>query len=169
MRNIFGVVGIFVWAFASTSNAMVSNIIGQGKKEQVVSLIKKIIKLSLAFTIILSLLINIFPDLFLSIFDRDESFVQDAIPVIRIVTAGILVMSASTVWLNAVTGTANTRVNLAIEIISITIYSIYIYLVLEVWKLSLVWAWASELIYWSTILLLAFLYIRSGKWMAKKI
>lgn len=32
MRNIFGLFGIFVWAFASTSNAMVSNIIGQGKK-----------------------------------------------------------------------------------------------------------------------------------------
>ncbi|MEI9912180.1 MAG: MATE family efflux transporter [Bacteroidota bacterium] len=42
MRNIFGLFGIFVWAFASTSNAMVSNIIGQGKKDEVERLIRKI-------------------------------------------------------------------------------------------------------------------------------
>lgn len=32
MRNIFGVTGSFIWAFAATSAAMVSNIIGQGKR-----------------------------------------------------------------------------------------------------------------------------------------
>ncbi len=32
MRNIFGLFGVFTWAFASTTNSMVSNIIGQGKK-----------------------------------------------------------------------------------------------------------------------------------------
>lgn len=32
MRNIFGFFGVFTWAFAATSNTMVSNVIGQGKK-----------------------------------------------------------------------------------------------------------------------------------------
>ncbi len=35
MRNILGLSGIVTWAFGSTTNAMVSNIIGQGKQEQV--------------------------------------------------------------------------------------------------------------------------------------
>src|SRR5207302_9468777 len=30
MRNVFGIVGIFIWAFATTTNTMVSNLIGQG-------------------------------------------------------------------------------------------------------------------------------------------
>jgi putative MATE family efflux protein len=169
MRNIFGLFGIFVWAFASTSNAMVSNVIGQGKKDQVIPLIKKIVKLSITFTVVLCLLVNIFPGLFLSVFGRDESFIIDAIPVIRMVTAGIIAMSVATIWLNAVTGTGNTKINLAIEVICIFIYSIYIYLVLEVWKLSLVWAWSSELLYWSSLFILSFLYIRSGKWKKKVI
>ena len=169
MRNIFGLFGIFVWAFASTANAMVSNIIGQGKKEQVIFLVNKITRLSFFFTMFLCLLINVFPDFFLSIYGRDEGFVTQAIPVIRMVTVGILVMSPATVWLNAVTGTGNTRINLLIEIVCILIYVLYIWLVLRVWTLSLLWAWASEFIYWITILIGAFLYIRSGRWKGKVI
>ncbi|MGQ0737900.1 MAG: MATE family efflux transporter [Bacteroidota bacterium] len=169
MRNLFGIVGIFSWAFASTANAMVSNIIGQGRKEEVIHLINKIMLLSLAFSFVLCLLINLFPGLFIGIFGRGESFVEESIPVIRMVTVGILCMSIATVWLNSVTGTGNTKVNLAIEIVAILLYTIYIYLVLKVWGLGLVWAWASELLYWSILFILSFLYIRSGKWKKKVI
>jgi multidrug resistance protein, MATE family len=169
MRNIFGIFGIFAWAFASTSNAMVSNIIGQGKKEEVLQLIRKIARLSFCFTVVLCVLVNLFPDLFLSLYGRDQSFTTEAIPVIRIVSVGVLFMSVATVWLNAVTGTANTRVNLMIEVICILLYVGYIYFVLKVWNLSLVWAWASELVYWSSLLLLSFLYLRSGHWKKKNI
>ena len=169
MRNVFAVFGIFMWSFASTSNAMVSNIIGQGKKDNVVFLIKKIATLSLICTASLCLVINLFPAIFLSLYGRDQGFINDAIPVVRIVSIGLLCMSVATVWLNGVTGTGNSRVNLGIEIITILLYTIYIYLVLEVWRLSLIWAWASELIYWTAIFTLSFFYIRSGKWRNKVI
>ncbi|HSU27302.1 MAG TPA: MATE family efflux transporter [Chitinophagaceae bacterium] len=169
MRTIFGLFGIFVWAFASTTNTMVSNIIGQDKKDQVVRLIKKIMMLSLAFTFILCILINVFPALFIGFFTKDSSFIDEAIPVIRMVTIGIMAMSPATVWLNSVTGTGNTKVNLAIEIVAIILYTIYIYLIIELWKLSLVWAFSSELLYWSILFILSFLYIRSGKWKKKVI
>lgn len=169
MRNIFGLFGIFCWAFASTTNSMVSNIIGQGKKDQVLFLVKKIMLLSLSFTVTLCLLINLFPDVFLRLYDQAAGFTQEAIPVIRMITAGILGMSAATVWLNAVTGSGNSKINLYIEIAAIILYSAYIYLVLKVWKLSLVTAWASELLYWSVLFTLSFIYMRSGRWEKKVI
>jgi Na+-driven multidrug efflux pump len=169
MRNIFGLFGIFVWAFASTTNAMVSNIIGQGRQEKVLFLVKKVSLLSFGFTLSLCLLINLFPGIFLSIYGRDEGFVSDAIPVIRVVTLGMLVMSFATVWLNAVTGTGNTKVNLAIEIIVIGLYLLYVWLVMERWHLSLTWAWASELVYWGGLFMLSWLYLQSGRWKHKVI
>ena len=169
MRNIFSVFGVFVWAFASTSNAMVSNIIGQGKKEQVLTLVKMIARLSLFFTCCLCLIINIFPALFLNIYGRDEGFITETIPVLRIVSIALLLMSVATVWLNGVTGTANTRINLGIEIIAIAAYTVYVYFVLRVWEMSLVWAWAAEFLYWSIIFSLSYLYMRSGKWKKKVI
>src|SRR5204863_7351992 len=50
MRNIFGLFGILCWAFASTTNTMVSNIIGQGRTEEVLPLINRVVKLSLSIS-----------------------------------------------------------------------------------------------------------------------
>src|SRR5688572_5371929 len=50
MRNIFGLFGIFSWAFASTTNTMVSNIIGQGRKDEVIPLIKRIATISFSIS-----------------------------------------------------------------------------------------------------------------------
>lgn len=169
MRNIFGFFGIFTWAFASTTNTMVSNVIGQGKKDKVFGLIKKIMWLSLGFTAFLCALVNLFPDIFFSIYSQRNDFTRDGIPIIRIVSVGLLFMSVATIWLNAVTGTGNTRVNLLIEIAAIALYSVYVFLVMRVWNCSLVWAWGSEIIYWVTLFTLSFLYLRSGRWRHKRI
>jgi len=169
MRNIFSLAGVFIWAFASTTNAMVSNIIGQGRTAEVQKLIYKIMKLSFTATVLMFVAFNVFARELLSVFRLSESFITEAVPVLRIVTTGMLFMSISVVWLNAVTGTGNTRMNLIIEAVTITLYLIYIYLVLEVYQLGLLWAWASELIYWTTIFVMSFLYIRSGKWKGKVI
>ena len=167
MRNIFGLFGVFTWAFASSTNAMVSNIIGQGMQDKVTELIRKIVKLSLGFSVIVALLLNCFPGLFLSVYGQDPAFTEAAIPVIRIVSSALILMSFSTIWLNAVTGTGNTRINLLIELITIIFYCGYVYLTLERWNMSLVVGWMSEWIYWLSLFFMSFAYIRSGLWRGK--
>lgn len=167
MRLMFGFFGIFIWAFAATSNTMVSNIIGQGLHEKVTLLVKKIITLSLGSTIVLLLPIQFFAKDLLSIFNQDPDFLALAIPVFRVVCTAIVFMSVSTVCLNAVTGTGNTKINLMIEIFTIVLYCIYVYTVMEVYNLSIIWGWGSEWVYWLTILTLSSLYLNSGNWKKK--
>lgn len=169
MRNIFGFFGVFTWSFAATSNTMVSNIIGQGHKEKVIPLINKIVRISFGIAITVCLFLNLFPELFLSIYGRDEAFIRVAIPVLRVVSTALLIMSFSTVWLNAVTGTGNTIVNLSIEFIAIIAYTIYTWLVLEKFNMPITWGWAAEWLYWIIMFSFSYLYIKSGRWMAKKI
>jgi MATE family multidrug resistance protein len=169
MRNIFGLFGVFTWSFAATTSMMVSNVIGQGKKEEVYGLIKKIIKLSMTVAITVAILLNLFPRLFLLIYGQDQSFIEAAIPVIRVVSTALILMSFSTIWLNAVAGTGNTTVNLAIEIITIIFYCVYVYLVLEHFKLPILYGWMSEWVYWSSTFIFAYLYMRSGRWRKKVI
>ncbi|HEY4209659.1 MAG TPA: MATE family efflux transporter [Puia sp.] len=169
MRNIFGLFGVFTWAFASTTNAMVSNIIGQKMEHRVIELVRKILQLSVGFAVTVALLLNIFPELFLSVYGQDTAFTTAAIPVIRVVSSALVMMSFATIWLNAVTGTANTRINLLIEFITIVFYCIYVYLVLQQWNLSIIYGWMSEWVYWGVIFVLSFLYMRSGKWKGKVI
>jgi len=169
MRNIFGMFGVFSWSFAATTNTMVSNIIGQGMENRVPSLIRKIVKLSTSMGIVFCLFLNLFPETFLSIFGQDPGFISEAIPVVRVVSSALVIMSFATIWLNAVTGTGNPRINLAIEVIAIVCYTIYSYLVLEVYKLPVYIGWMSEWIYWIIMFLFSYLYIRSNKWKGRKI
>lgn len=168
MRNIFGLAGVFVWAFSATCNAMVSNLMGQKREDKVTEAITRIMILSMLLCGVSTLVINIFPNAFFGLFGQGNLFVQEAIPVLRMVTAGLLIMSVGNIWLNGVTGTGKTKVNLAIEIIAISIYLIYTWIVMKVHYTTLAMAWSNELVYWTSILIMAFWYIKSGKWKSKK-
>ncbi len=169
MRNIFGVFGCVTWAFAATTNAMVSNIIGQGKKEQVNSLLKKIIKLSTGVAVVVCLLLNLFPQFFLSVFGQGDEFVAAALPVLRVVSAAMILMSFSIITLSAVTGSGNTRVTFYIELFAIIMYCIYVYLISEYYFLPIKFGWMSEWLYWLCLFVPSLLYIRSGHWKKKVI
>jgi putative MATE family efflux protein len=168
MRNIFGFFGCFTWAFAATANSMVSNIIGQGLQERVLELIHKIIRLSLLFAVTVGIGLNLSAHLFLSVYGQGEDFIQAAIPVLRVISVAMILQCFSVVWLNAVTGTGNAKINLIIEAVAITLYSIYVYLVLEIWQMPITWGWTSEWLYWITMFVPSFLYIKSGRWKNKK-
>ena len=169
MRNIFGLFGCITWAFASATNAMVSNVIGQGLQQKVPGLIINILKLSAGFAGIIFLLLNIAPSFLLKVYGQGDDFIIQAVPVVRVVSIALIIMSVSTIWLNAVLGTGNTRVNLIIEIVAIIIYSIYAYVILEKLQLSIAFGWTAEWIYWISMFIPAFLYMKSGRWKHKKI
>ena len=169
MRNIFGFFGCFTWAFAATTTTMVSNIIGQDLQDKVIELIHKIMRWSFGFAFIVAIMINIFAAEFLSIYGQGEGFLTEGIPVLRIVSVALLLMSASTIWLSAVTGTGQSKVTLLIEFAAIIIYIIYNYLVLEYYKMPITYGWFSEIIYWLCLLIPSYFYIRTMRWKNKKI
>ena len=129
MRNIFGLVGIFSWAFASATNTMVSNLIGQGRSGEVLLLVRRSALVSVWFCFPVIVILNLFPGWFLGFYSLGEDFIGYAIPVVRVVSFALVLMSFGSVWLNAVTGTGRTVVNLAIELITIVVYIIYVYVV----------------------------------------
>lgn len=167
MRNIFGMFGVFTWAFAATATTIVSNLIGQQRTPEVRGLIRKIAQLSTLITLACCLILNLFAAEFLQIYGQGDAFVQEAIPVMRVVTVGLMLMSFANVWLNAIAGTGNPKINLAFEVIAILVYCSYVYLVLKVYRLPLVIGWMSEWVYWSILFVLSFWYLRSNRWKGK--
>jgi Na+-driven multidrug efflux pump len=167
MRNVFGLVGVFVWAFASTTNTMVSNLMGQKREHDVLTLIRRIMFWSMGLCLLMCSLLNLFPTVFFNLFGQDESFVKEGIPVIRIVSLGLLFMSIANIWLNGVTGTGKTKVNLVIELVAIVLYLGYTWYFMKENYISLAMAWSNEFIYWTSIFLMSFFFLKSGKWKTK--
>ncbi|MGG9972145.1 MATE family efflux transporter [Ferruginibacter sp. SUN002] len=168
MRNVFGLAGVFVWAFASTSNVVVSNLMGQKREDKVMEAITKTMLLSIAFCLVMVILLNIFPELFFSLFGKDDAFVEAGIPVARVVSLGMLFMSMANIWLNGVTGTGKTKVNLMIEIVAIIFYLLHSFYFMKWHFVSLAMAWSNEVVYWSVILIMSFIFLKSGKWKTDK-
>lgn len=169
LRNIFGLVGVGTWALATTCNTMVSNIIGQGKQREVMGLIWKICKLSLAYAAILCILLLSFSSEFLSIYTNDASLISFAIPSLRVIVVATLVMAVSTVVFNGVVGTGNTLVNLTMEVTCVGTYLVYCYFIIRQWHSPLYLCWGSEFVYWAALLAGSVLYLRSGRWKGKEI
>ncbi|CAN5829672.1 MATE family efflux transporter [soil metagenome] len=169
MRNIFGLFGCVTWAFAAASTTMVSNIIGQGLQHRVIELVTKITKLSVSFALIIFILLNIAPAFLLQVYGQGDDFIAASIPVLRVVSIALIMMSLGTVWVNAVIGTGNTKVSLLIEFLAIILYSAYAYIILEKLNLPITIGWTAEWLYWSCMFLPAFFYLKSGRWKGKKI
>jgi multidrug resistance protein, MATE family len=160
MRNLFGLFGVFVWALGSTTNTMVSNVLGQGKGDQIFKVIAMLRNVSLGFTLCSVLILNIFPTAIFSLFNKDPLFIINAIPVIRVVSLAMVLMSVSVVYLNTVIASGKTTVSFLIELVAIVFYLVYVYLVVEYFKLSLPVAWMSEFLYWIVLFSLSFLYLK---------
>jgi putative MATE family efflux protein len=164
MRNLFGLGGVFSWAFGSATNTIISNLIGQGKISQIFPVLSRIMKISIGGMLFITILLNLFPGLFLGIFGQGPEFLILGTGPLRIVSVAMLILCLGIIWLNTVVATGKTNVVFYIEVAGITSYLIYVWIVIEVLRLSLNVAWMSEWVYWSVMFGLSFWYLRKGDW-----
>lgn len=167
LRNILGIVMVGTWSLATTCNTMVSNIIGQGRQEDVLRTVWKVARLSLLYTFVCCVLLLTFSHEFLSIYTDDASLISFSIPSLRVIVIASLAMSLSTVAFNGVVGTGNTLVNLSIEVTCVSSYLVYCYIVISRWKSPLHVCWGSEFVYWLSLLIISVWYLKSGRWKGK--
>ncbi len=166
MRNLFGLSGVFSWAFGATTNTMVSNLIGQGKYEEVFPTIKRILLISCTGMFGFIIVVNLIPELIFALYGQKEAFQSVGVSMLRVVTSAMLLLTAGCIWLNAVVATGNTKFVFLTELTSITGYLCYVYYVIEVKHYSASVAWMSELLYWSVMLVMSYVFFM--RWLPKQ-
>ena len=169
MRNVFGIFGSISWAFSTTTNSMVSNILGQGLDMLFWKLIKRISLVSVSISLVFCLILNLFPQTFLGLFGQNAEFFEVGIPTIRVVSVAMILMSVSTIILNAVIATGHSKISLFAEIFSLVLYIAFIYWALEINSVPVWVAWMSEWIYWIFLFIPCFGYLILGNWRNLKV
>jgi MATE family multidrug resistance protein len=164
MRNLFGLSGVFTWAFGSASNTIISNIIGQGKLDEIFKTLYKITLISVVGVLFFVAVMNIFPSAFLSLYGQDDMFLKEGVGPLRIVTMAMVFLCIGIIWLNAVVATGKTVIVFWIELVGIVSYLLYIWLVMEVFHASHSMAWMSEWLYWTVMMVLSVGYLVWGNW-----
>ncbi|MDD3742420.1 MAG: MATE family efflux transporter, partial [Lentimicrobiaceae bacterium] len=169
VRSAYMVLMIPVFAFGSTTNSLVSNIIGQGRHNEVFTIIKKVIVLNFTLIGSIAIILAVFPHAMISIYTNNPEIIRQTIPSFYVVMSALLFFSFSSILFSGVSGTANTATELVIELLTIVVYLSYTWFIARYLQLNITLVWTSEYVYFLFLSLLSFLYLRSGKWRQKVI
>jgi putative MATE family efflux protein len=164
LKSIFTFIGIPVWSLASTSNTIISNIIGQNRIDDVIPVLKKILVVSVGISMSINVLIVLFAYPVLSIFTNDIQIIHDAIPPFYTLMIAMLFFSSSMIMNFGITGTGATFVPTIVELFCCTFYVIYCYYFIQMLHSPLYISWGCEVIYWFTLFVFTSIYWMGGFW-----
>ena len=171
VRIVYLALSIPCWGFSSGVNTMVSNFIGQSRRQAVVPIIFKTAKICFISTMALTLPLVLFPRqvLYPLLGDQNQALVLDAQPIFLVLMGILAIFSIGGVFFNGLAGTGATYYGLKIQIGCAIGYLVYIYVVVNYTNGGLAWAWAAEIFYWIFIFGLTVWYLRSRKWYTLKV
>lgn len=167
VRSTYMILIIPGFAFAATANTLTSRIIGEGKSDEVMPMLWKVVKNSSLCASVLMIITFIVPRLVLHIYTDDLALVEAAVPSVYVIAVATLLGSIGMVFFEAVSGTGNTTAAMALEFGVLIVYMGYIYLMTKTSTIAGVWT--AEWFYNAVMGIIAFFYIWKADWRKKKI
>lgn len=164
VRSIYMVLMIPLFGFSTATSTLVSNLMGQNRIEEVPTLIKKIVMLSVGCTLVFVPILLLFPTQVLEFYTNDIQLIQASYPVLNVITGAMLFFSVAYILFSSVTGTGKTIISMGVEFTSISIYLVFAYLFGLYYNYSLSMVWCSEFIYFTVMGTLSILYLKFGNW-----
>ncbi|MCD6598479.1 MAG: MATE family efflux transporter [Bacteroidales bacterium] len=164
IRSVYVVIMLPIWGFSSATNTLIGWVIGQGREDEVMRVLKKVINLSFFSVLLLIGLILIAPEKVLSIYTNNMLLIRDALPVLYVVSGSAMFIAVGFILFSGVSGTGKTNVSLALEIGILSIYLAYSYSLIKFFDITVAQIWTVEYIYGGLLAILSYLYLRSGRW-----
>ena len=169
VRSLGSLLFMPVSAYGTTTNSLVSNMIGEGRIGEVPSLVYKIFKQCVAVVAPIMLLLIIFPSFFLQIYSSDTSLIQASVSSLLVLVASYIFTTPGAVYFQFISGSGNTRTALLVECLTLAIYMAYVVSLVCFFNAPVWVYWFSEHIYWAVLAIFSLYYMRFGKWQNRKI
>jgi len=163
-RSIYMFLMIPVWGLSSATTTLISNIIGQGRKDEVMKMFKKIVLISILSNLIFVQSIIFFPSEIVSVFTNDAALIAATIPILRVVTLALIVFSAGMIAFSTLSGTGKTTLALKVEIIAIAFYLGLAFFFSSLEDATVQMVWFVEVFYFGIMGLAALFFIKRGSW-----
>lgn len=169
VRSFYTILTIPSHALSASVSTIVSNTIGAGRKDEVMKVIGRIVKMSLIVSFAIITVVAIFPRAAVRIYTDNPSLINDTIAPMYVLITLLPVYSIGSILYSAVSGTGNTKTSLTFELIALFFYFIYIWWIIYELRSSVALCWTSEHLYWLILMTLSFFYLRKGGWKKKEI
>ena len=167
VRSTYMILIIPGFAFAATANTLTSRIIGEGKSNEVMPMLWKVVKNGVLCSAVLVIITAIIPELILRIYTEDLNLAAAAVPSVYVIGVATLLGAIGMVFFEAVSGTGNTSAAMALEFGVLIAYMFYVFLMTK--NSSIASVWTAEWFYNIVMGLIAFFYIWKADWRKKVI
>ena len=168
-RSVSGLIWVVLSAFAATCSTLVSNIIGEGHQEKVMSLVKRVMKLSYGIVTVMIILFCIFPEAIARIYTDIPDLVTASAPALIVMCSSYFFNVGGQVFFQAVSGTGSTKTAFKLELIALAVYLIYCTAIIAMLKADVAICWTAEHVYGGILMICSWWYLRSGRWKDRKI
>lgn len=169
VRSVFMLVGIPAFALGSTSNTLTSRLIGQGKANEVIPTIWRVVRLSALISAPAMIFIMLFPALWLSVYTDSAAIIEAAVPIMYLVCLIVYGYVVSMAFFEGISGTGYTQYALYIEAFVLMLYVGSIALFVKVLHTELFWVWTSEIIYSVSLAVCSIVFMKYFKWQKRKV
>ena len=168
-RSASGMIWVVLQAFSSTCSTLVSNIIGEGHQDKVMSLVRRILKLSYGVVSVMILAFCLFPQAVARIYTDIPAVIAASAPALIVMSTSYLFNVGGQVFFLAVSGTGSTNTAFRLELIALVVYMAYCTIIIGWLRLDVAVCWTAEYVYGGMLLLCSWLYMRSGRWKNRRI
>lgn len=168
-RSSSGIIWVVLQAFSSTCSTLVSNIIGEGHQDKVMSLVKRILKISYGVVSLMILLFCLFPQAVARIYTDIPDIITASVPTMFIMSTSYLLHVGAQVFFLAISGTGSTKIAFRLEMASLAVYMAYCTVVIGWLKPDVAVCWTAEYVYGAVLLACSWWYLRSGRWKNRSI
>ncbi|MBR5562851.1 MAG: MATE family efflux transporter [Bacteroidales bacterium] len=168
-RSSSGIIWVVLQAFSSTCSTLVSNIIGEGHQDKVMSLVKRILKISYGVVSLMILLFCLFPQAVARIYTDIPDIITASVPTMFIMSTSYLLHVGAQVFFLAISGTGSTKIAFRLEMASLAVYMAYCTVVIGWLKPDVAVCWTAEYVYGGVLLMFSWWYLRSGRWKNRSI
>ena len=168
-RGVSGLIWVVLQAFSSTCSTLVSNLIGEGRQDKVMSLVKRILKLSYGIVGVIMLVICMYPEAIARIYTDIPDLITASIPAMLVMTSSYLVNVGGQVFFLAVSGTGSTKTAFRLELVALFVYMVYCAVIIGWLKLDVAICWTAEHVYAGMLLICSWIYMKSGRWKNRKV
>ena len=167
VRSTYMIMIIPCFAFAATANTLTSRIIGEGKSDEVMAMLWKVVKNGALCSLVLAVVTSLIPKLILQIYTDDLTLAAAAVPSVYVIAVATVLGAVGMVYFEAVSGTGNTSAAMALEFGVLIAYMFYIFIMTRTSTIAGVWT--AEWFYNIVMGLIAFFYIWKADWRKKRI
>ncbi|MGB2135030.1 MAG: MATE family efflux transporter, partial [Flavobacteriales bacterium] len=163
-RNFFMLAFIVTQGMQQTTRTYVSGLLGAGRLEELDQTLRRLFTLTFIGILLLCHGYILYPDHLAAVFFTDAAGQEAMVKTLHLLFIAVCTYAFTGIMLSTIQGSGATNVAFRVELAAVTIYMVVAAALTLIWPQPIWVIWRVELVYFSSIGLGSWLYLRKGTW-----